>query len=68
MASCKGEKNGTACGRPVLKCAKCGAGGCANKGCSNCNFPAGKCASCGKAIPFTFFSTVSALFGRLRAD
>ena len=64
MAACNGKKNGGACRRPVLTCAKCGADGCANKGCSKCNFPGGKCEKCGKAIPFTFFSRISALFGR----
>lgn len=63
MAGCSGKKNGASCDKPVLKCSKCATVGCANKGCSNCNFPAGKCETCGTAIPFSFFSGLSALFG-----
>jgi hypothetical protein len=64
MTTCKGTKGGAACRKPVLTCGRCASSGCANKGCSNCNFPGGKCENCGRAIPFSFFSSVGALFSR----
>ncbi|MFZ5617240.1 MAG: hypothetical protein ACOZAA_07970 [Pseudomonadota bacterium] len=64
MATCHGKKGGATCGRPVLKCGKCSAQGCSNKGCDNCKFPGGKCAVCGTSLPMSFFSRMSAMFGR----
>lgn len=64
MAACQGKKGGATCGRPVMKCSKCAAKGCSNQGCDNCNFPGGKCAVCGNMIPVSFFSRMSARFGR----